>query len=106
MIACAFTDFPTITGCGTELSRYYDKGRFVGAIFAMIGRTAEAGSRTLVHSVTAGPESHGQYLSECLVKTESSFVRSKEGDRIQKRLWRELFEIIERLCPGATSAVC
>lgn len=72
----------------------------------MIGRTAEAGSRTLVHGVTAGPESHGQYLSECLVKTESSFVRSKEGDRIQKRLWRELFEIIERLCPGATSAVC
>ncbi|KAH7409656.1 hypothetical protein BKA64DRAFT_693445 [Cadophora sp. MPI-SDFR-AT-0126] len=91
--------------CATELSRYYDKGRIVGVIFSMIGRTAEAGSRTLVHGVTAGEETHGQYLSECLVKTESSFVRSKEGDSIQKRLWKELCEIIENLAPGATSAV-
>ncbi|KAK0110153.1 hypothetical protein ONS95_002805 [Cadophora gregata] len=92
--------------CATELSRYYDKGRIIGVIFAMIGRTAEAGSRTLVHGVTAGDETHGQYLSECLVKTESSFVRSREGDRIQKRLWVELCDIIERLSPGATCVVC
>ena len=72
----------------------------------MIGRTAEAGSRTLVHGVTAGLETHGQYLSECLVKTESSFVRSQGGDRVQKRLWKELCEIIETMSPGATSVVC
>ncbi|KAH6710640.1 hypothetical protein BKA61DRAFT_634284 [Leptodontidium sp. MPI-SDFR-AT-0119] len=91
--------------CATELSRYYDKGRIVGAIFSMIGRTAEAGSRTLVHGVTAGEETHGQYLSECLVKTESTFVRSREGYRIQKRLWKELSEIIERLSPGSMAAM-
>lgn len=92
--------------CATELSRYYDKGKIVGAIFSMIGRTAEAGSRTLVHGATAGEETHGQYLSECLVKTESAFVRSQGGDRIQKRLWKELSDIIEKLAPGAVSGVC
>ncbi|PVH80208.1 NAD(P)-binding protein [Cadophora sp. DSE1049] len=76
--------------CATELSRYYDKGRI-----SDVGAWRDSGEET-----------HGQYLSECLVKTESSFVRSKEGDRIQKRLWKELCEIIERLSPGATSAVC
>ncbi|KAH9224997.1 hypothetical protein DL95DRAFT_452718 [Leptodontidium sp. 2 PMI_412] len=91
--------------CATELSRYYDKGRIVGAIFSMIGRTAEAGSRTLVRGVTAGEETHGQYLSEYLVKTESTFVRSREGYQIQKRLWKELSEIIERLSPGSMAAM-
>ena len=91
--------------CATELSRYYDKGRIVGFIFSLIGRTAEAGSRTLVHAVTAGAETHGQYLSECQVKTEGDFVRSGKGNRVQKRLWRELSEKIESLSPGAMGSV-
>lgn len=87
--------------CATELSRYYDKGRIVGFIFKMIGRTAEAGGRTLVHGVTAGQETHGKYLSECEVKTEGNFVRSKEGKIARKRLWKEVGEVIERVAPGA-----
>lgn len=35
---------------------------------ALMGRTAEAGSRTLIHGAAAGAESHGKYLSECEVK--------------------------------------
>jgi len=34
---------------------------------ALIARTAEVGSRTLVHGATAGPESYGRYISDCNV---------------------------------------
>ncbi|KAL2069320.1 hypothetical protein VTL71DRAFT_15658 [Oculimacula yallundae] len=91
--------------CATELSRYYDKGRIVGGIFSLIGRTAEDGGKTLVHGVTAGEETHGRYLSECEMKTESVFVSSQEGDRIQKKLWNDLSKIIEKVSPGAMSLV-
>jgi retinol dehydrogenase-12 len=89
----------------TELSRYYDKGRAVGVIFSLIGRTAEAGSRTLVHAVTAGKETHGQYLSECLIKTEGNFVRSAEGEMVQKSLWKDLESIFKDLSLGAMALI-
>lgn len=91
--------------CATELSRYYDKGKAVAAIFSMIGRSAQDGGKTLVHAVTAGWETHGKYLSECMVKDESRFVVSEDGKQVQKRLWRDLEEEIERLAPGTMRVV-
>jgi hypothetical protein len=35
---------------------------------AKFGRTAEMGSRTLLHGAVAGKEAHGKYLSECEIK--------------------------------------
>lgn len=32
------------------------------------GRSSEEGSRTLLHGLAAGEESHGKYLSECEIK--------------------------------------
>lgn len=91
--------------CATELSRYCDKGRIVGFILSLIRRTADAGSSTLVHGVAASKEIHEQYLSECQMKTEGNFVQSQEGNRVQKRLWRELSEKIESLLPVAITVV-
>jgi hypothetical protein len=34
----------------------------------LVGRTAEQGSRTLIHAAVAGEESHGKFLSECEIK--------------------------------------
>jgi len=34
---------------------------------ALIARTTEAGSRTLVAGITAGEESHGKYMADCHV---------------------------------------
>ncbi|KAJ8133532.1 hypothetical protein O1611_g88 [Lasiodiplodia mahajangana] len=67
---------------------------------AIMARTTEVGSRTLVHSAAAGMESHGQYMSECRVKEPSPFVRSDEGARTQERVHKELMEILERIQPG------
>ncbi|KAJ3229845.1 hypothetical protein HDU81_004965 [Chytriomyces hyalinus] len=65
-----------------------------------LGRTTEVGSRTLVHALTVGKESHGQYLSDCRVEATGVFVTSGEGVQVQRRLWDELTEILESVRPG------
>ncbi|KAI1608542.1 hypothetical protein EDD37DRAFT_653843 [Exophiala viscosa] len=88
--------------CKTELFRTHDGG-FGGRLgLRLIGRTAEEGSRTLVHGISAGSESHGKYVSECRIKPESSFVRSESSADIQERVWAELVTILETIRPGAT----
>ncbi|KAE9378411.1 NAD(P)-binding protein [Stipitochalara longipes BDJ] len=93
--------------CRTTLSR-----EATGLMFIMfwlmkifIGRTVEAGSRTLVASAAGGPETHGKYMSECSVKEPSEFVRSEEGQRTQERVYTELIEILEKIQPGITKNI-
>ena len=66
----------------------------------LFARTTEVGSRTLVHATTMGPESHGQYLSDCEIAAPSSFVRSEEGKKIQDGVWEELMAKLEAIQPG------
>lgn len=91
--------------CKTELSRY--KGEvLIERIMAVIFiRTSEEGSRTLVHGVTSGQETHGQYLSECQVKDMSAFVRSARGTEAQRRIYAELVTRLEQISPGITEIV-
>lgn len=49
--------------CHSELGR--DAGWGLYLMKLAIARTTEYGSRTLVHAAYAGPESHGQYMSDC-----------------------------------------
>jgi hypothetical protein len=67
-----------------------------------IGRTPEAGSRTLVHPASAGPESHGKFMSDCKVAEPSPFVRSEDGIIVQTRFWDELTKKLEAIKPGVT----
>ena len=53
--------------CSTELFRE-ETGVGHKIALAVIGRSGEKGSRTLVHAVSGGKETHGQYLSESRVK--------------------------------------
>lgn len=88
--------------CRTELFRTHDGG-FGGRLgLRLIGRSAEEGSRTLVYGAVADEDSHGKYLSECRVKSESTWVRSDEAARTEKRLWTELVDILEGIRPGIT----
>ncbi|TPX75202.1 hypothetical protein CcCBS67573_g03519 [Chytriomyces confervae] len=70
------------------------------AVKNLFARSTEAGSRTLVHALSAGTESHGQYLSDCKVEPPAVFVTSAEGVQVQQRLWDELTEILENVRPG------
>lgn len=88
--------------CKTELFRNEEPSFASQMALRMMGRTAEAGGRTLTHAASAGRETHGKYLSECQVKPESKFVRSKAGLQIQEKLGNELRNILEDIQPGVT----
>lgn len=51
--------------CHSELAR--DAGWGLALIKFLFARTTEHGSRSLVHAVEAGPDTHGQYLSDCSI---------------------------------------
>lgn len=66
----------------------------------LFARTTEYGSRTLVHAVSQGPESHGQYFSDCAVAERGGLVKSEEGAILQERVWKEVGEQLEKIKPG------
>jgi retinol dehydrogenase-12 len=87
--------------CGTELGRSKEQGVFERVCFSVIGRTSEEGGRTLAHAVTAGRESDGEYLSECMVKPQSEYMRSEKGGQIGKRLFDETWRRLRSIDDGA-----
>jgi retinol dehydrogenase-12 len=90
--------------CASELSRGKN-GKTWGTklSFALIGRTAEHGSRELVNAILAGKESHGHYMSECHVKDQATFLRSEKGEQFGKRVWEELLIRLEGISPETAS---
>lgn len=91
--------------CGTELSRA--KPKLIGEriSFALIGWTAEKGSRPYIYAIAAGKESHGRYISECQYKPESRYVQSQRGQRIQKKMWKDLVWRIKRISPEVAAFI-
>jgi retinol dehydrogenase-12 len=90
--------------CASEISRHKNaQTRGTRITFAMIGRTAEQGSRELVNGILVGKESHGQYMSECVVKPQSAFLRGEKGARFGERVWRDLMARIEGISPETAS---
>ncbi len=72
---------------------------------AMMARTAEVGSRTILHGLVAGEESHGKLLSGCKIKEYwvPDWVSNAEGQRLQKEIWKELVARLEEVQPGCVS---
>lgn len=96
-------NYPNPGWCKTDLFRTLDTGVVLPWMVWLIGRTAEEGSRTLVHAAAgAGEETHGKYLDACRVKNEGSWARSQEAERIQREVWTELQAILEKIQPDVT----
>lgn len=91
------------TGLGKE-ARTFTKIMHSG-IKAMMARTAEEGSRTILHGLVAGDESHGKLLSGCKIKEfwVPDWVSNAEGQLLQKNIWKELTERLEKTQPGCVS---
>ena len=116
--------------CNTELLRnvgLINRIRF--ALLRLIfARSAEMGSRTLLHASVAGEESHGKYCSDCEIKESvrrlcraqalstrspladvirrhsvSPFVRSEEGQKMQEKVWTQLAAQLEKIEPGCVT---
>lgn len=71
----------------------------------MMARTAEVGSRTILHGLVAGEKSHGKLLSGCEIKEYwvPDWVSGAEGQRLQKAIWTELVDRLEEVRPGCIS---
>ncbi|KAJ9143866.1 putative Short-chain dehydrogenase [Pleurostoma richardsiae] len=90
--------------CSTELAREsgWTLMRLqIEVMRRLVGRTAEEGSRTLLHGAFAGPESHGKYLSACTTKDDKNpsvpeWLYNDDGVRTQKQVWADLIDILER----------
>ncbi|CAD0110668.1 unnamed protein product, partial [Aureobasidium uvarum] len=85
--------------CYSELSRE-TTGLAFQLMYKLLARTTEVGSRTLVAAALASHDTHGQYMSDCLVEPPSKFVRSEEGKKTQERVWAELSAKLEEIQPG------
>lgn len=86
--------------CHSQLAR--DLGFGFWLFKLAVARSTEVGSRTLVAGATAGPDSHGTYMTDGRSANTalSSFVRSPEGQEAQRKLWCEFVGILEEVHPG------
>ncbi|KAH7324494.1 hypothetical protein B0I35DRAFT_162977 [Stachybotrys elegans] len=71
----------------------------------LFARSTEEGSRALVHGLLAGPESSGQYLTNCHVQRPSKEVTGTWGQKVQKRFFAELVEKLDAISPGGKEDV-
>ncbi|KAH7065749.1 hypothetical protein BKA63DRAFT_164176 [Paraphoma chrysanthemicola] len=91
--------------CGTELSRAKPHPIMERVFFALMGWSAEKGSRVYVDAMVAGPSSHGNYMSECKVQEESRYMRSERGLQIQRKMWRDLMRRIRQVSPEVADLI-
>ena len=81
--------------CSTSLARdlTFPRSLFIDIYKLLYGRSAEMGSRTLVHAtltdlgIKGSMRVDGRYLSSCRVEEESDFVLSEEGRECEMKLW-------------------
>ncbi|KAH8657730.1 hypothetical protein BX600DRAFT_482422 [Xylariales sp. PMI_506] len=77
-------------------------GKQIAIMTNLLARTTEVGSRTLVHAIAQGPESHGKYMNDGEVQEHalSAFVRSEEGRQAGIKMWEELMCKLEVVQPN------
>lgn len=86
--------------CHSELAR--ESGWGLAILKFFLARSTEVGSRNLVHAASLGPESHGQYVGDCVIVRPSNYVLSQEGWKDQQRVWDELTAKLEGIQKGVT----
>ena len=68
-----------------------------------MARKTEIGARILVGGVSAGRDSHGEYMPDCKITAPGALAKGKKGRELQERVWIELREMMEAIHPGVTS---
>ncbi|KAG8798564.1 hypothetical protein FRC17_007388 [Serendipita sp. 399] len=84
--------------CRSEVLREFNP--IVRAIiYGMFARSTEDGGKKLVWASLTNDIPQGSYVSSSKVARSSPFVRSKEGEQVQKKVWNELGEILAPVAP-------
>ncbi|TVY81699.1 Short chain dehydrogenase sol3 [Lachnellula suecica] len=80
--------------------------RFIESIiYKIIGRTTEVGSQTLVLGASAGPTSHGEYMSDGRNQDVESWIYTDVGKEVQKKVFEQTVKMLELRQPGIGHSV-
>ncbi|KAK6601161.1 short-chain dehydrogenase reductase family [Botrytis cinerea] len=74
--------------------------RFKKKLEGFMGRTTEEGAISLVFATSFGKESHGKYVGNGRLLSESCFVTSKDGAVAGEKLWTQLSSKLEKIRPN------
>ncbi|KAJ5993632.1 retinol dehydrogenase 14 [Penicillium sp. IBT 35674x] len=66
---------------------------------ALIARTVEIGSKTLLHAVTQGAETHGKWLENQAIADPGTIVTSDEAAVVRKKAWAEITSVLRDVDP-------
>ncbi|KAL0068498.1 hypothetical protein AAF712_004576 [Marasmius tenuissimus] len=97
--------------CHTELKRnsHGEQGERLQAYLDKYGYTAEEGSRQLLYAAIGQrdreEEVRGSYISYSRVSECSDLILSDEGQQLERRLWKEVLEVLERVASVAQSII-
>jgi hypothetical protein len=88
--------------CRSDLARdynawYHSLGKDM--FYFLFARTTEEGARTLVHSVSMGPESHGGCWADEQLLKPGPLVGTSEGKKLEAKVWAEIGEVLKAKDP-------
>ncbi|KAI1636380.1 NAD(P)-binding protein [Biscogniauxia mediterranea] len=69
-------------------------------LYSIFYRTAEVGSRTLVHGAFAGPDTNGEYLVDLKKTPVEWWIDTDMGRRVQRKAYEQTVKILEERKPG------
>ncbi|KAK2752282.1 short-chain dehydrogenase reductase family [Colletotrichum kahawae] len=91
---------------GTNIIKPATETFFTGLFKKTLGRSVEIGARSYLDAaLVKGPESHGSFTSDGVIKPWPAIMYTSEGTGLKERLWKETkrepgfaeaFEVIER----------
>ncbi|RGP79499.1 hypothetical protein FLONG3_2247 [Fusarium longipes] len=93
--------------CSTQLFRNipFPFSLFMSALVAIFGRTPEMGSRALLAGAFAGETLHGKLMFNGEEYEFPKCMQGDEGEKLNKRVWEELTELLEGIEPGVTNNI-
>jgi len=72
---------------------------------SILDRTTEVGARTFVLAACAGPNSHGEFMSDGKNQDVESWIYGDVGKRVQKKVFEQTMKVLEMRKPGVGEAV-
>lgn len=60
-----------------------------------IGRSTEAGSRTLVYGACAGPGSHGEFMSDGQNQNVEPWIYTDTGRKVQQKVFEQTMRVLD-----------
>lgn len=93
--------------CMSELDRNANPvvHTIIWVIRLILARSTEVGARTLVYGACAGPDSHGEFMSDGKNQQVEAWIYSDAGKRAQVKVFEQTMQILEERKPGIAAQV-